>query len=77
MIKEEAITLAKTKFWEKMSYEERAEWQLSNDLLCMPFGVFHEAIEKTLNRPVDIHEFAFNDLLIKEFLGRASETNTE
>ena len=26
----------------------------------MPFGVFHEAIEKTLERPVFTHEFGLN-----------------
>ena len=35
----------------------------------MPFGVFHEAIEKVLNRSVWTHEFAFRDQMIKEYLG--------
>jgi len=28
--------------------------------LCCPFGVFHEAVEKTLGRPVYTHEFGRN-----------------
>ena len=29
-------------------------------LLCMPFDVFHQAVEKTLGRPVYTHEFGLN-----------------
>lgn len=41
----------------------------------MPFDVFHEAIEKTLGRPVFTHEFAFCEELRKE-LYREKEPNT-
>ena len=38
----------------------------------MPFGVFHEAVEKTLGRPVYTHELGFNvDGLKKELEGKA------
>jgi hypothetical protein len=69
MTKEEAIKLAESKFWEDMSLEDRAMFQLWEKKLCMPFGVFHEAVEKTLGRPVWTHEFAFLDSLKEEMLG--------
>lgn len=66
--KEEAIRLFDSKFWETMSFVERFEFQFYTDKMCMPFSVFHEATEKTLGRSVWTHEFAFLDLLEKEFL---------
>lgn len=70
MTKDEAIALADSKFWEAMSYRDRAVFQMNAELLCMPFGVFHEAMEKTLGRPVWTHEFGFNkDGLMRELNG--------
>jgi len=66
----EAVELHKTKFWEKMSYRERAVFQLFTKRLCMPFDIFHEAVEKVLKRPVYTHEFGFNvEGLKKEIMG--------
>jgi len=48
MDKEKAIALANSEFWKDMSFRERAEFQISTEFLCMPFDVFHEAIEKHL-----------------------------
>jgi len=67
--KERAIKLANSEFWEKLTYRERAIFQLSHRLLCMPFSVFHEAVEKALGRPVFTHEFARPDLLMEELIG--------
>lgn len=72
MTKEEAIKLFKSEFWKDLSYKEIAIFQLFEDRLCMPFGIFHEAIEKTLNRPIFTHEFGLNrDGLKKELLGES------
>jgi len=60
MTENEAIEKAKTKFWLNMTHREIAEFQLYEDKLCMPFEIFHEAIEKTLGRPVFTHEFGVN-----------------
>lgn len=60
MTKDEAIALAGSHFWEHLSYEEIAKFQLAEKKLCMPFGIFHEAIEKALGRPVYTHEFGLN-----------------
>lgn len=58
LTEEQAIRLAETKFWETMTDHDIAKFQLFEDRLCMPFGVFHRAIEKALGRPVWTHEFA-------------------
>ena len=58
--KEQAIAYAEAESWIPLSLRERAEVQLVAERSCMPFGVFHEAIEKTLKRPVYTHEFGFN-----------------
>ena len=60
MTKEQAITLANSKFWESMSHREIAEFQMTEPKLCMPFEIFHEALEKTIGRPVFTHELALN-----------------
>lgn len=68
--KEEAEKLHDSKFWEGMDYKQRAMFQMFTRKLCMPFSVFHEAMEKTLNRSIFTHEFGLNyDGLIKELLG--------
>lgn len=70
MTKEQAIKLAESKFWEGMSHRDIAGFQLFEEFLCMPFSVFHEAVEKSLGRPVFTHEFGIGvDGLKKEFLG--------
>ena len=69
MTKKEAIQLYESNFWENMTFEERAKFQLFEPLLCMPFDVFHEAVEKTLGRPVWTHEFGSLGKLKEEFLG--------
>jgi hypothetical protein len=74
MTKERAIALFDSKFWEDMSHEERARFQMNEERLCMPFDVFHEAVEKTLGRPVFTHEFAFPSL--KEELLNGGPTPT-
>ena len=75
--KEQAIAFNEDKLYEPMSYRERAELQLFQQRLCMPFDVFHEAIEKALSRPIYTHEFAFIDELRKEFLGEKEPPTLE
>ena len=68
--KEKAIELCDSNWWKEKSYREIAELQLFTAELCCPFDVFHEAVEKSLGRPVFIHEFGLNyDGICKEFLG--------
>jgi hypothetical protein len=78
MTREEAIKLYESGFWESMNYRERAVFQMFESRLCMPFGVFHEAIEKALGRPVFTHEFGLNrDGLQKELMGEAPSPSFE
>lgn len=69
LTKDQAVALHESKFWEAMTYQERATFQIYQPLLCMPFGVFQEAVEKTLGRSVWTHEFASVDELQKELTG--------
>lgn len=65
----QAKKLYESKFWEGYSHKTLADFQMGEDLLCMPFEVFHEAVEKTLGRPVWTHEFAYPDRLRAELWG--------
>ena len=68
--KEKAIELYDSNWWEGLSHREIVEFQLFTTELCCPFDVFHEAVEKSLCRPVFAHEFGLNyDGICKEFLG--------
>lgn len=78
MTKEQAVTLADSKFYESLTARQIAEFQLTEDLLCMPFDVFHRALEETLGRPVRTHELIDRNALISEMLGdRAAPTFEE
>ena len=58
--KKEALQIAESNLYSDWSFQQKASFQLRQDRLCMPFSVFHEAVEKTLNRPVYTHELALN-----------------
>jgi hypothetical protein len=79
LTREQAIELSETGFWETMSFRDRAMFQMFEERLCMPFDVFHEAVEKSLGRPVFTHEFGLaREDLEKELLGeRAAPTFAE
>jgi hypothetical protein len=68
--KEEAITLHTSEVWKSWSKEDIAAFQLFQKRLCVPFDIFHEAIEEVLDRPVYIHEFAFVEELKKEYINK-------
>jgi hypothetical protein len=71
--KEQAIQFYETEWWKDKSYREIAFYQLFTAELMCPFDVFHEAVEKSLGRPVFTHEFGLNyDGLCEEFLGYRS-----
>ena len=70
MTKDQALALAGTEWWLHANHREIAEFQMGERLLCCPFSVFHEAVEKTLERPVYTHEFGLDwDGLRKELMG--------
>lgn len=65
-----ALALANSQWWEGKSPRDIAKFQLFTAELCMPFAVFHEALEKALNRPVWTHELAMGyDGLCLELIG--------
>lgn len=71
LTRERAIALGESKFWEQMTAREIATFQLFEERLCVPFDVFHVAVEKTLGRPVYTHEFGLAmDSLRAELLGK-------
>jgi hypothetical protein len=71
MTQAQAIELANSGWWESVTPEEAALFQLYEPLLCMPFGAFQDAVEKLLGRGVWTHEFACLDRLKAEAEGRA------
>ena len=60
MTKEQAIAFHESGAWEEMDALAIARLQITQDLLCVPFEVFHKAIEEALGRPVYTHEFGLN-----------------
>ena len=76
--KDKAIALSESKWWEGKSHREIAEFQLFTAELACPFEVFHEAVEKSLGRPVFTHEFGMNySGICDEFLGRREAPTLE
>ena len=69
LTEEQAIALAESGEWKDWTLEEVAKFQLFQTRLCIPFDLFHEAIEHTLERPVYTHEFADVGRLQAEFVG--------
>jgi hypothetical protein len=68
--RDSAIALFDTEWWKDKSPREIAGTQLFTKELCCPFEVFHEAVEKSLSRPVWTHEFGLNyEGICREFLG--------
>ena len=67
--KEQAIKIYNSEIWKDMTAKQIVDLQLFQNLLCVPFDLFHKSITEVLGRPVYTHEFAFQDLLEKEYLG--------
>ena len=63
MTEQEAIAFAESTAWEPMTHRQRAQLQMTQECLCIPFEVFHEAMEKTLGRGVWTHEFGLKYIL--------------
>ena len=74
---EQAIALAKTKWWEGLPSRDVAVFQLNTRLLCMNFPEFHKAVEEALGRPVWTHEFAHPKHLLDELYGNLPRPSME
>ena len=69
---DEAIAFSESGEWSSLTARGKAELQMLQDKLCMPFTEFHKAIEMTLGRPVYTHEFGLNwEGLVKEIFDGA------
>lgn len=77
LTKEQAIAFCNNDLYEFMTNKQIVDFQLFQKRLCMPFGIFQEAITKILNRPVFTHSFAFRDNLVKEYLGNKNVPDIE
>lgn len=65
-----ARALFETEWWHGRTAAEIAKFQLFTTELCLPFSLFHRALEVTLGRPIWIHEFGFSaEALAQELLG--------
>lgn len=73
MTRKQAIALYKIGWWKTKTPEEIAAFQLFEERLCMPFELFHEAVEKALGRPVWTHEFGSKGGLREEFRGKKAK----
>ena len=76
LTEQQAIDIYESGVWKEWSLEKRAKFQMSQKCLMMPFGKFHEAVEKTLGRPVWTHEFALSYGGIKAELFDGAEPPT-
>jgi len=70
MNKKQAIARFNSNWWEGKTAKEIVGFQLYEKRLCMPFGLFHKAMEEVLDRPVFTHEFADYNALQGEYEGK-------
>lgn len=76
--REAAIKIGESEWWKGRTFREIAKFQLFTKELCCPFEIFHEAIQKTLGRPVYTHEFGMDyDGIVQEFLGERDAPSLE
>lgn len=54
------------RWWESDDPEHVAKYQLFEPILMTSFSLFHEGVEKMLDRPVFTHEFGMNLKELKE-----------
>lgn len=66
LTRDQAVALYDTGFWRYLNLEERACFQLSEERLCMPFPVFHHAVEVCLQRKVAAGEYLRPKRLLRE-----------
>jgi hypothetical protein len=71
LTKQQAIAFYESGQWKDLTHEEIVRLQLFQDKLCVPFSLFHEAVETVLKRPVQSIEFGSIGAagLRREYLG--------
>ena len=70
LTRDEAIAFGEGGAWKDWGDAEIAVFQMHQRNMCVPFVRFHEAVEKTLGRPVWTHEFASHEKLLAELAGK-------
>ncbi len=50
--KDEAVSFFESNVWKDWSSVQLAEFQLSQELLCIDLDVYHQSLEEALGRPV-------------------------
>lgn len=78
LTEKQAIEFAKSEAWKDWTSSQIVLFQLFQKKLCMPFDIYHAAVEKELGRSVQVVEFGFNDKGLKaEFLGLGNPPTME
>jgi hypothetical protein len=68
--RERARALFAAGWWQGRTARQIARFQLFTVELCLPFAIFHRALEEALGRAIWIHEFGFGaEALAQELLG--------
>jgi hypothetical protein len=67
---QEAIDFYESGGWKNWDIKDVALFQLYQPKLCVPFTLYHEAIEALLDRSVYTHELAETEVLIAEYEGK-------
>ena len=57
---DQAVAFYESGVWKKMTSPELAAFQIAQERLCVPFEVFHRAVEETIGRRIYVHEFSMN-----------------
>ncbi len=72
------MALFESQWWLSRTTRDIAKFQLFTVELCVPFGIFHRALEDVLGRPIWIHEFGFRlEELVQEFLDERDAPTAE
>lgn len=73
----EAIVLSGTRFWVNLTTRQIAEFQLGQELLCMPLEVYQNALSVELGRPVYTHELYNPGKLREELYNRHAASSLD
>lgn len=77
LTKKQAIAFYDSEKWKDWNSEEIVKFQLFQDRLCVPWSLFHKAMNDVLGRPVYTHEFASSNRknLTKEYYDKQKVEN--
>ena len=73
----QAIRFYQSEKWRRWPMARLGAFCIRQTRLCVPFDVFHEAVEAALGRPVWTHEFANQKRLIDELDGKRAKATMD